>query len=82
MLASEITNLTSLRLRGVARRTLTAVFRIKVVTSRIAAAIRRNRILVNMVHCVLLAQISPSYCCEGLTEVTTRLERTVDVEGE
>ena len=60
MLASEITNLASLGLRGVAGRDLTALLRVKVAAGRVAAAISRDWVLVDMVHCVLLAQISRS----------------------
>ena len=57
MLASEITNLTSLGLRCVTRRVLTAILRVKVATGRVAATISRDWVLVDVVHCVLLDQI-------------------------
>jgi hypothetical protein len=63
-------------------RAFTAVLRVKVTTGRVTTAVGRDRVLMDMVHCVLLAQTFTSYGYERLTEVTPRLKGTIDVESE
>lgn len=53
ILAGEITHLAGLRLSGIAWRIFGAVLRVEMLTSRVAAAIRGNWVLVNVVHCEL-----------------------------
>lgn len=87
MLAGEITHLARLGLARIARRALTAILWVEMIASRVAAAIGRNRILVDVVHCSRVSISSYNRRERGerdwlLTERATILRSTIDVERE